>query len=82
MQLACVLAKNHWGLCMLYCVKVGSTAVCKDVRLALNLDVSGWKSNCGRSEITRGCVVGLFDLGLRLQCSLNRPDRRGGHLPS
>lgn len=67
---------------MLYCVKVGSTAVRGDVSLALNLDVSGWNSNSGRSEITQGRVVGLFDLGLRLQCSLNRPDRRGGHLPS
>lgn len=30
----------------------------------------------------RGRVVGLFDLGLRLQCSLNGADRRWGHLLS
>lgn len=28
------------------------------------------ESQCGRIEITRGSVVGLFDLGPRLQCSL------------
>lgn len=62
--------------------RVGYTALCNDLEKGLNLDVFGVESESGSSEIIPGRVAGLFDLGLRLQRSLNRPDRRGCHLLS